>query len=98
MNLLRMFFGEIAMVLLVGVVVGAGLPAIFAIGIRGLAYGAGGDAEISHEKGHPIGKLVAALCFGVVLLVIAMGITIVVSSGLGYKVDFGTGLPTFSHK
>ena len=37
-------------VLLAGLVLGAGLPVLFALGIRSLAYGAGGDAEV-HEPG-----------------------------------------------
>lgn len=96
--MIGLFFTDILMVLLVGVVVGAGLPAIFAFGIRALAYGAGGDAEVSHEAGHPVGKLIAYLCFAVVLAVIAMGISIVVSSGLGYSVDFSHVIPVFHKK
>ena len=50
-------------VLLASVILGAGLPALFALGIRSLAYGAGGDAEV-HESGvtgatrRPIGTVV----------------------------------------
>lgn len=94
----KLFFDAILMVLVVGVVVGAGLPAIFALGIKALAYGAGGDAEMSHEAGHPIGTVVGYLLFAVVLAVIAMGISIVVSSGLGYAVNFSHVIPTFHKK
>lgn len=96
--MIKLFFEDILLVLAVGVVVGAGLPAVFAAGIRALAWGAGGDAEVSHEAGHPAGKVIAYLCFAVVLAVIAMGISIVVSSGLGYKVDFSHVIPTFHKK
>ena len=33
-------------VLAVGLVLGAGLPAVFAVGVRSLAWGAGGTAEV----------------------------------------------------
>ncbi|GAA1376726.1 hypothetical protein GCM10009638_15540 [Luteococcus sanguinis] len=96
--MIGLFFEDIALVLLVGVLVGAGLPALFAVGVRALAYGAGGDAELSHESGHAIGTVIAFLCFAVCLLVIAMGISIVVSSGLGYSVDFSHVIPVFHKK
>ena len=50
-----------------GLVFGAGLPAIYALGIRALAYGDGGDAEVSHARPHPVGRLLAYLCFAVVI-------------------------------
>ena len=37
-------------VLIAGLVLGAGLPVLFGLGIRSLAYGAGGDPEL-HETG-----------------------------------------------
>ena len=50
-------------VLAVGLVLGAGLPAVFAFGIRALAYGAGGEAEAGGGSPHPAGRLLAGLCF-----------------------------------
>ncbi|MEL4504195.1 hypothetical protein AAEX63_03830 [Luteococcus sp. H138] len=94
----QLFLTAIAQVLIVGLLVGAGLPALFSVGIRAMAYGAGGDAEISHQAGHPIGKVIGYLCFALVLACIAMGIAIVVSSGLGYKVSFAHVFPTFVKK
>ena len=35
-------------VLLVGLVLGAGLPTVYAFGIRALAWGTGGDAQLSN--------------------------------------------------
>ncbi|GAA1756347.1 hypothetical protein [Nostocoides vanveenii] len=75
-------------VLAAGLLLGAGLPAIFAFGIRALAYGQGGDAEINHEAGHPVGKVLAILCFAIVLAAVALGITTIVASGFGQKVSF----------
>lgn len=97
-HMLSMFFTAIGQVLLIGLLVGAGLPALFSVGIRAMAYGTGGDAELSHATGHPVGKLVGYLCFALVLACICLGISIVVSSGLGYKVSFEHVLPTFVEK
>jgi len=90
-------------VLLAGVILGAGLPTLFALGIRSLAYGAGGDAE-AHEAGttgptpHPIGTLVGYLLFAVVLLGVVLGITFIVASGFGKTLSFEHVIPTLVDK
>ncbi|WP_040160871.1 hypothetical protein [Nigerium massiliense] len=93
--MMQLFLTAIGQVLLIGVLIGAGLPAIFAFGIRFLAYGAGGDAEVSHEKPHPLGTVLGYLCIAIVLAVILLGIAIIVSSGFGYHVSFEHIIPTF---
>lgn len=85
-------------VLLASLVLGAGLPVIFAFGVRSRALGAGGDAEVDHAKGRPIGNVLAAICFLVVLAGIAIGITIVVASGFGKVVSFAHVFPTLVNK
>ncbi len=85
-------------VLILGLLIGAGLPAIFALGIRAMACGAGGDAEVSHERGHPIGRFLGLLCFLTVLLGVALGITVIVSSGFGKAVSFDGVLPVLIDK
>ncbi len=85
-------------VLGLGLVVGAGLPAIFAIGVRALAYGAGGDAEVDHAPGKPIGTVLAYTLFAIVALVILTGLAIIISSGFGYTVSFEHIFPTFIKK
>jgi hypothetical protein len=40
-------------VLFASLLFGAAFPAIFAIGVRPLAWAAGGDAEVSHARAHP---------------------------------------------
>ena len=90
-------------VLLASVLLGAGLPALFALGIRSLAWGAGGDAEV-HESGvtgptpHPVGTWLGWACFGVVLLGVALGIAFIVASGFGMKLSFEHVLPTVVSK
>lgn len=82
----------------VSILVGAGLPALFAVGIRAMAYGVGGDAEVGMPEGHPVGRVVGYLIFALVLAFILTGIAIIVSSGLGMKVSFEHVYPTFAPK
>lgn len=80
-------------VLLAGLVLGAGLPVLFALGIRALAWGTGGDAQV-HETGvtgptpRPAGKALAYTLFAVVILGILLGITFIVASGFGKTISF----------
>jgi hypothetical protein len=98
MNNIGLAFDGAWRVLLTGLLLGAGLPAVFAIGIRALAYGAGGDAEVDHQAGHPVGRVLAILCFALVLVGIALGITFVVASGFGKALSFQHIYPTLVNK
>lgn len=89
-------------VLVIGLVLGAGLPAVFAFGVRSMAYGQGGDAEV-HGAGtgpapHPLGRLVAVLCFATVLAVVGLGITFIVATGFGKNLSFEHVYPTLVTK
>ena len=84
-------------VLVVGLVLGAGLPAVFALGIRALAYGQGGDAEHSHARPHPVGRVLAFLAFAVVVSGVLLGLTVIVASGFGMEVVFDP-FPTLVEK
>ena len=89
-------------VLLAGLVLGAGLPAMFAFGVRALAWGTGGEAEI-HETGvvlkpHPFGRLVAYTMFSLVLIAVLLGIGYIVAHGLGMSITFSGLWPVFTPK
>lgn len=89
--------GMLGQVLLVSLVLGAGLPVLFALGLRATAWGAGGDAE-AHDPGaaprpHPLGRVLGVLCFALVVAGVLLGITVVVASGSGYELAFSGGLP-----
>lgn len=85
-------------VLLTGLLLGAGLPAIFALGIRALAYGRGGSAEVdAGAPPHPAGQVVGAACFALVLVGVGLGLTFIVASGFGKALAF-TPWPTLVAK
>ena len=85
-------------VLFYGLVLGAGIPLVFAFGIRALAYGAGGEATTTHGDVHPVGKVLAGVCFALVVAAIALGITVIVASGFGKEVSFEHVFPTLVPK
>lgn len=85
-------------VLLVGLLLGAGLPAIFALGIRALAWGAGGDAEVTQGRPQPLGKALAWACFGLVGLGVLVGLAVIVSGGFGYELGLDGMVPTISRE
>lgn len=96
--MIALFGNAVLQVLLISLLVGAGVPALFSAGIRALAWGVGGDAEVSHERPHPVGRIVAYVLFALVVAIVLLGVGIVVSSGLGMKLSFEGGLPTFVSK
>ncbi len=85
-------------ILLAALVLGAGLPVLFSAGVRAMAYGAGGDAETDHAPGRPVGKVLAVVCFAVVVAAVALGITFIVASGFGKALSFEHVYPTVVDK
>lgn len=75
-------------VLLVGILLGAGLPIIFALGIRALSYGVGGDADLEVHEPRLIGKVLAGLCFTIVIGAVVAGVGAIVASGFGWEFGF----------
>jgi hypothetical protein len=90
-------------VLLASLILGAGLPALFALGVRSHAYGSGGEPEV-RDSGvtapapRPIGIVVAWILFGVVLLGVLLGIGFIVASGFGKALSFEHIFPVIVDK
>ena len=75
-------------IVVIGLLAGAGLPAIFAIGLRALGTPGKGHVKVSDDElvgGSRTGIAIAAACFAVVLAAIGYGIYIIVISGHGAK-------------
>ncbi len=85
-------------VLLVGLVLGAGLPALFALGIRALSMGASDPDPGGRRRPSPAGRVIAGLCFAVVLLGILAGIGVIVAHGLGAQLTFNGLIPVFTRR
>jgi hypothetical protein len=90
-------------VLVAGLLLGAGLPAVFAAGVRAMAYGQGGDAE-EHAAGtaaaapHPVGRVIAGVCFAIVLAGVALGLIYIIATGFGKVLSFHHIYPTITSK
>ena len=92
-------------VLLAGLALGAGLPILFALGIRSLAWGAGdatvreGDARVSEsEARRPLGTALGYLLFAIVVLGVLLGLAFIVAGGFGSKLSFENIYPTIVPK
>lgn len=82
---------EFALVLIVGLVLGAGLPVLYSVGIRLLAWGAGaerGDTPEHPGPKHKAVRVLAYIIFTVVGLTVLLGISVIVLSGFGLKLGF----------
>ena len=71
-------------IVVVGLLAGAGLPALFAIGLRALGKPAKGHVTVADDElvgGSRAGIAIAAVCFAIVLAAVGYGIYIIVVSG-----------------
>lgn len=77
-------------------VLGAGLVAVFAVGVRVLVPDEGtGDAHGTASRTHSPARVgLATLCFLVVALGVALGLTYIVAAGQGKVLSFDHGYPT----
>jgi hypothetical protein len=77
---------------LASLVLGAGLPVLFSLGVKALAWGAGGDAQVSAGRPNPLGRVLAGVIFLVVAYAVVAGIVYVIATGKGSNYDI-----TFKH-
>lgn len=92
-------------VLVASVALGAGLPAIFALAIRALAWGApaeqtaggpasGGQAVVSGSGGARVaGRILAGLLLLVVAYGVVAGLLFIIASGQGKDISFAHVIP-----
>jgi hypothetical protein len=73
-------FDALWQVLLAGVVLGAGLPALFALGMRLLAANRPVTVDGTTFAGPPtgVGRVGATVCFGLCVLAVLFGIVVIV--------------------
>lgn len=74
MTLLTDTLNSLWQVVAVGLLLGAGLPALFALGMRSLA---GTDTETGDGDPTLVGKIGAALCFAVIVVAVVGGILLI---------------------
>jgi hypothetical protein len=84
MNLLTNTLDSLGQVLLVGLVLGAGLPALFALGLRLLNVG----HPTTAERPHPWGVAAAVGCFAVVSIAIVAGLLLITQDFIAQRFGF----------
>lgn len=89
-----LFLQDAWKVLLYSLVLGAGLPVVYALGIRSLALAPGGRTDAERGARSPWGVALATLCFLVVLAGVAVGLLYIVAAGQGKMLSFGHVYPT----
>lgn len=82
MDILTKALGSLAQVILAGVLLGAGLPALFALGIRALngttVAAAGGLDEQAEARVTGVNRPLAYACFGTCVVAVLFGIVVIV--------------------
>lgn len=98
-----LFLEAAAQVAVIALVLGAGLPALFALGVRSFAVAGGagsapGNGERTPTLPPALLRSIGVLCFAVVVAAVLVGLTIIVATGLGQEVSFDHVFPTFTPK
>jgi hypothetical protein len=94
-----LFLQDAWKVLLYSLLLGAGLPIVYALGVRSLALASPGDASDAETGGRrPIGVALATVCFVVVLVGVAVGLLYIVAAGQGKMLSFDHVYPTIVPK
>jgi hypothetical protein len=98
--MLPLFLSAAGQVALVALVLGAGLPALFAVGVRSFALASPDTSGRVAGSGSArrVLQAVGALCFAVVVLAVVVGLTLIIATGLGQTVSFEHVYPTFAPK
>lgn len=96
-----LFLQDAWKVLLYSLVLGAGLPVVYALGVRSLALGSAsssGGTETESVGRSPVGVTLAAICFVIVVVGVAVGLAYIIAAGKGEQLSFIHVYPTFVPK
>jgi hypothetical protein len=79
-------FTALWQIVVLGLIAGAGLPALFAVGLRALAMSGGRTQTVDGDSdglvgGNPVGMVAAGLCFLIILAAIGWGIWAIYEAG-----------------
>jgi hypothetical protein len=87
-----------------GLIFGAGLPALFAVGVRSTVLanhaqeGPASSIGVTSSVPPTVNRVVGIVCFVVVVAAVAIGIALIIAAGLGKVVSFEHIYPTFQPK
>ncbi|MCA0335406.1 MAG: hypothetical protein LCH66_00825 [Actinobacteria bacterium] len=101
MNTLELALKGASNVLYAGLTFGVGLPVIYALAMRLLTIGGTTETDANgavHLRPTARGKALMALLMAVIIGGVALGITIIVASGMGKVVSFEHVIPVLVDK
>ena len=90
-NYLSLTLTGVWKVLAAGLVLGAGLPFVYGLGLRALGIG-------TTTKANATGKLIFTICLAIVLIGVALGLMFIIATGLGKQLVFHGILPAIEPK
>jgi hypothetical protein len=95
-----LFLQDAWKVLLYSLLLGGGLPIVYALGVKSLALASAGSSSPVAEPGQrrPLGVVLATVCFAVVLAGVALGLLYIVAAGQGKMLSFDHVYPTMVPK
>jgi hypothetical protein len=100
-----LFLDAAGQVALVALLLGAGLPALFAVGVRsftlaGTAGRPGADGETITRSSVPVPVLraIGTLCYVLVIVAVVIGLSVIIATGFGQELSFDGLVPTFVPK
>lgn len=97
--MLQLFFDAAWKVLVAGLVLGAGIPALFAAGVRFNAVGVSDDGTVATGSGsRALPVVVAWLCFALAAVAVVLGLLVIIAAGFGKEVSFEHVFPTLVPK
>jgi predicted secreted protein len=85
-------------VLVTGLILGVGLPALFTVGLRQLALSDGSSTAPTRSSNPVLHRVLAYVVFAVVVLAILLGLSYIVAQGFGYAITFDGILPIIKKK
>jgi hypothetical protein len=103
--LFTLFLEAAGQVALVALLLGAGLPALFAVGVRSFSLagaaghpGVDGETSTTSRIPAPLLRIIGTLCYVLVIAAVVIGLSVIIATGFGQEVSFEHIVPTFVPK
>ena len=100
-----LFLEAAGQVALAALLLGAGLPALFAVGVRsftlaGAAGKPGADGETIMRSNIPAPALraIGTICYVLVVIAVIIWLSVIIGTGFGQELSFDNVIPTFVPK
>jgi len=90
--MMHLFFDSAWRVAVWGLVLGAGVPLVFAVGVRQFA----GTSDTTEPSA--LNRALGVLCYALLVFTIVAGLMVIIAAGLGKAVSFEHVFPTFVAK